>query len=124
MNSVIFGQGYVASILNVGLQRIKDGEIGLEGIPLGNSISKTVEAINIVGAFDLDKKKIGKNLGEVTKDYWDGNIKFDDDYIIEEGYRDNRKGGNVDLEEELERLTDIYERKDAEIFVNTITTES
>ena len=124
MNSVIFGHGYVASILNVGLQRIKDGEIGLEGIPLGNSISKTVEAIKIVGAFDLDKKKIGKNLGEVTKDYWDGNIKFDDDYIIEEGYRDNRKGGNVDLEEELERLTDIYERKDAEIFVNTITTES
>jgi hypothetical protein len=108
INSIIFGQGYVASTLNVGLQRIKDGKIGLEGIPLGNSIFKIVEDIKIVknrGSIRFRQEKDRKNLGEITKDYCDRNIKFDDDYIIEEGYRDNRKGESIDLKEELESMS-------------------
>lgn len=120
----IFGQGYVASILGVGLQRIKNGEIGYEGIPLGDSLPYDVEDIEIVTAFDIDANKIGKKLSKVVKQYWDRDIKFDKDYTIKEGYRDYRgKDIEIDMEEVIGKLVDEYEKKDIDVFVNLITTE-
>lgn len=124
MRTAIFGQGYVASILAVGLQRIKNGEIGYEGIPLANSLPLKVEDIEIVTAFDVDKNKVGKRLSSVIKQYWNGKIKFDTNYVIKEGYRDYRgTGEDIDLEEIIGKLIDEYNKKDIEIFVNLITTE-
>ena len=124
MKVAIFGQGHVASILNVGLQRIKNGEIGYEGIPLGDALPYDVEDIEIVTAFDIDEKKVGKKLSKVIKQYWQDDIKFDRDYIIKEGYRDYRDENiEIDLEEVVGKLIDEYDRKDVDIFVNLITTE-
>ncbi|HHF56144.1 MAG TPA: myo-inositol-1-phosphate synthase [Thermoplasmatales archaeon] len=124
MRTAIFGQGYVASILNVGLERIKKGEIGYEGIPLGDALPLKVEDIEIVTAFDIDETKVGRRLSKVVKRYWDGDINFERDYIIKEGYRDYRgQDAEIDLEEAVGKLIDEYEKKDVDIFVNLITTE-
>ena len=124
MRTAIFGQGYVASILNIGLERIKKGEIGYEGIPLADALPLKIEDIEIVTAFDIDESKVGKRLSKVVKQYWDGNINFERDYIIKEGYRDYRgMDMEIDLEEKVGQLIDEYEKKDIEIFVNLITTE-
>ncbi len=121
----IFGQGYVASILAVGLQRIKNGEIGYEGIPFADTLPYRIEDIEIVTAFDIDEKKVGKKLSTVVKQYWQNGIKFDRDYIIKEGYRDYRgKGLEIDLEEAIGKLVDEYEKKDIDVFINLITTEA
>ena len=124
MRTAIFGQGYVASILNVGLERIKKGEIGYEGIPLADVLPLKVEDIDIVTAFDIDETKVGKRLSKVVKRYWDKEINFERDYIIKEGYRDYRgQDVEIDLEEVVGKLIDEYEKKDVDIFVNLITTE-
>jgi myo-inositol-1-phosphate synthase len=124
MRTAIFGQGYVASILNVGLERIKKGEIGYEGIPLADALPLNIEDIEIVTAFDIDESKVGNRLSKVVRQYWEGNISFERDYIIKKGYRDHRGSGEeIDLEEVVGKLIDEYSKKDIEIFVNLITTE-
>ncbi|MCW3136801.1 MAG: inositol-3-phosphate synthase [Canidatus Methanoxibalbensis ujae] len=121
MRTAIFGQGYVASILAVGLQRIKEGEIGYDGIPL-TDIPKSIEDIEIVLSFDVDEQKVGRRLSEVVRSYWSVEMRFENDYTVNMGY--SRGSANEDLEETVWRLVDEYERADVEIFVNLITTEN
>ncbi|MHC1635179.1 MAG: inositol-3-phosphate synthase [Candidatus Methanospirareceae archaeon] len=124
MRVAIFGQGFVASILAVGLQRIKNKEIGYEGIPFADSISKSIEDIEIVTAFDIDEKKVGQRLSEVVKQYWGNDISFDKDYIIKRGYKGFANGDfDIDLEDVVGGLVEEYRRNEVEIFVNLITTE-
>ncbi|MHC1579196.1 MAG: inositol-3-phosphate synthase [Candidatus Alkanophagales archaeon] len=124
MRVAIFGQGYVASILAVGLQRIKDGEIGYEGIPLADRLPKRVEDIELITAFDTDVNKVGRRLSEVVQAYWHDGVKFENDYEVKLGYEDMRgRGVDVDFEEVVGQLIDEYRRADVDIFVNLITTE-
>ena len=124
MRVAIFGQGYVASILAVGLQRIKNGEIGYVGIPLADCIPAKVEDIELTTAFDIDVSKVGRRLSEVVRAYWHDGIKFENDYRVKLGYEDLRgRDVAVDLEEIVGRLVDEYRQEDADIFVNLITTE-
>jgi len=81
MRTAIFGQGYVASILAVGLQRIKEGEIGYEGIPLADTIPKSIEDIELVLAFDIDGRKVGRRLSDIMEKYW-GRVEFECDYKV------------------------------------------
>ena len=129
MRTAIFGQGYVASILAVGLQRIKEGEIGYEGIPLADTIPRSIEDIELVLAFDIDERKVGRRLSEIAEEYW-GRMDFDCDYEVKRGFGGggmngmwNSDGESEDLEEVIGRLVDEYERNDVEIFINLITTE-
>ncbi|RLF76316.1 myo-inositol-1-phosphate synthase, partial [Thermococci archaeon] len=71
---VILGQGYVASIFAVGLERIKRGELGYYGVPLANELPVKIEDIEIVGSYDVDKTKIGEPLYEVVRRYDNGEI--------------------------------------------------
>ena len=124
MRTAIFGHGYAASILGIGLERIRQGEIEFEGVPLGDTIPERVEDIEIVAAFDVDEKKIGKPLSEVVKNYWQGDVVFGSDPTIRMGYADMRsQEADVDLEEVVGRLIETYEKDEVEIFVNLITTE-
>ncbi|MCD6381484.1 MAG: inositol-3-phosphate synthase [Candidatus Aenigmarchaeota archaeon] len=120
----IFGQGYVSSIFAIGLQRLKNGEIGYEGVPLGNDLPYSIDDIEVVGAFDIDPSKVGKNLSKVVKQYWEKPIDFDINYRIKKGYEDKRKDPEgVELKDEIERLVREYERTEPNIFINTINTE-
>ncbi|MBW6462421.1 MAG: inositol-3-phosphate synthase [DPANN group archaeon] len=65
-----FGFGYVASTLTCGIERVKAGEIDLTGIPLENKIPGcNVEEIEVVCGFDVDKRKIGKNVSAFVNMY-------------------------------------------------------
>ena len=67
---LILGQGYVGSIFAVGVERIKRGEIEHHGVPLADELSIKVSDIEIVGSYDVDKDKVGRNLEEVVRKYW------------------------------------------------------
>ncbi|AIF69568.1 myo-inositol-1-phosphate synthase [Palaeococcus pacificus DY20341] len=132
---VILGQGYVASIFAVGLERIKNGELGYYGIPLANELPIKVEDVEIVGSYDVDKSKIGKPLYEVVKRYDDGEIPESLKNIIvrkgihlrslrnlpieAEGLEDE-----MSLSEAVERLVEEWKSLGAEVFINVCTTEA
>ncbi len=137
MRTAIFGQGYVASILAAGLQRIKEGEIGYEGIPLAEHIPESIEEIELVRAFDIDERKVGRRLSDIVSWYWNGGISFENDYTVKRGYRQPQRssgeGGeemlngamaDTGLEEVVWRLVEEYERDEVEVFINLTTTEN
>ncbi|NOQ56172.1 MAG: myo-inositol-1-phosphate synthase [Nanohaloarchaea archaeon] len=65
-----FGFGYVAATLTCGIERVKAGEIDLTGVPLENRIPGcNVEEIEVVCGFDVDKKKIGKDVSSFISMY-------------------------------------------------------
>ena len=132
---VILGQGYVASIFAVGLERIKKGELGYYGVPLANELPIKVEDVEIVGSYDVDKSKVGKPLYEVVKRYDDGEIPESLKNIIvrkgihlrslrnlpieAEGLEDK-----MSLSEAVERLVEEWKSLGAEVFINVCTTEA
>ena len=66
---VVLGQGYVASIFASGLEKIKAGKMEPYGVPLADELPIKIKEIEIVGSYDVDADKVGKDLYEVVKRY-------------------------------------------------------
>ncbi len=66
---VVLGQGYVASIFASGLEKIKRGEMDVYGVPLGRELPIGIEEVEIVGSYDVDRAKVGKDLHDVVRGY-------------------------------------------------------
>lgn len=132
---VILGQGYVGSIFAIGVERIKRGNLEYYGIPLANELSIKVEDIEIVGSYDVDKSKIGKNLHEVVGKYWEYEIPESLKNIVirkgihlgslrnlpieAEGLEDK-----MTLKEAVEKIVEEWRDLKPDVIVNLCTTEA
>ena len=133
----IIGQGYVASTLALGLARIKEGEIGLNGIPFQNFIkSYRVEDVEIVSSIDVDANKIGLSLLDVVRMYFPSLSKKYESLErvrvspgIHLGSTRNLPIKAVGIESEVGLENAIYEivnewnKSGVDVLVNLITTE-
>ncbi|WP_048055603.1 inositol-3-phosphate synthase [Methanotorris igneus] len=135
VRALILGQGFVASIFAIGVERIKRGEIDCYGVPLANELPIKIEDIEIVGSYDVDKSKIGKTIYEVAKNYWDGEIpetlknvtirkgihlrSLRNLPIEAEGLEDE-----MSLKEAVEKLVEEWKELKPDVIVNTCTTEA
>jgi len=65
---LILGLGMVGTTFSVGLERIKEGEIKPYGVPLANvDLGITINDIEIVGAIDIDERKVNSSIYNVAK---------------------------------------------------------
>ncbi|RLF18188.1 MAG: myo-inositol-1-phosphate synthase [Thermoprotei archaeon] len=65
---LILGLGMVGTTFSVGLERIKKGEIKPYGVPLADmDLGIRIDEIEIVGAIDVDKRKVGLSIYDVAK---------------------------------------------------------
>lgn len=131
---MILGQGYVASIFASGLEKIKAGKLEPYGVPLADELPIKIKDIEIVGSYDVDKAKVGKDLYDVVKSY---------DPKAPESLRGIpiRKGvhlgslrnlpleatgldDEMTLKEAVEHLVKEWKKLKAEVFVNVCTTEA
>ncbi|NPA39555.1 MAG: inositol-3-phosphate synthase [Thermodesulfobacteria bacterium] len=132
---VILGQGYVASIFAIGLERIKKGELGYQGVPLKNELPIKIEEIEIVGSYDVDSSKIGKTLFDVASKYWDGNIPETlKEVKVKKGVHlkslrnlpIEAKGldDEMSLKDCIEKLVEEWKEVKPDVIVNVCTTEA
>lgn len=64
----MLGQGLVASHFEVGLERLKAGEMEPYGVPLANfPLPYRPEDLEVVAAYDVDDSKVGKSAYEVAR---------------------------------------------------------
>ena len=134
MKVCIFGQGFVATIFQIGVQRIVQGDLEPYGVPLATELSYPIEAIEFVGSFDVDADKVGRTVGDIAARYWKGPAIPELDRIpiypgvhLEE-LRDLpiRPAGLDDqatLPECVEQMLSAYDRLRPDVFVNLCTTE-
>lgn len=132
---VILGQGYVGSIFALGVERIKNGELGYYGIPLENDLPIKIEDIEIVGSYDVDKDKIRKSLYEIIGNYWDDHIpKNLKNVAVRKGIHLNSLRNlpieaegledEMSLKEAVETLVNEWKELKADVIVNVCTTEA
>lgn len=135
MRVCIFGQGFVATIFQVGVQRIARGDIEPYGVPFTNDLSYPIDAIEFAGSFDVDAQKIGKSVSEIVQMYWIGpSIPGLDEVKVHAGVHLGALRGTpispeglddeLTLPECVEELLATYERLRPDVFVNLCTTES
>ena len=68
----ILGQGMVATIFAVGLERIKQGEIKPYGVPLADvDIGINIKDIEIVASTDVDARKVNRTVYDIAKDFYE-----------------------------------------------------
>lgn len=132
---LILGQGYVGSIFAVGVERIKRGEIEHHGVPLADELSIKVSDIEIVGSYDVDKDKVGRNLEEIVRKYWKGgDFPALRNVIVRKGvHLRSLKNLPIDAEgledemslsETIETLVKEFEELKPDVIVNVCTTEA
>ncbi len=131
---LILGQGYVASIFASGLEKIKAGKIEPHGVPLANELPIKIGEIEIVGSYDVDASKVGKDLHDVVRIY-------DSEAPESLGGITVRKGvhlgslrnlpieatgleDEMSLKEAIEHLINEWKELKAEVFINVCTTEA
>ena len=134
MRVIILGQGYVASVFASGLEKIKAGKLEPYGVPLADELPIKIKEVEIVGSYDVDKAKVGRDLYEVVKTY---------DPEAPESLRGItiRKGvhlgslrnlpleatgldDEMTLKEAVERLVDEWKELKPDVIVNVCTTEA
>ncbi len=131
---VVLGQGYVASIFASGLEKIKSGELGYYGVPLANELPVKVEDVEIVGSYDVDSSKVGRDLYEVVRLY-DGNAPESlRSVVIRKGVhlgslrnlpiQATGLDDEMTLSEAVERLVSEWKELKPDVFVNVCTTEA
>ncbi|MCD6372490.1 MAG: inositol-3-phosphate synthase [Thermococcus sp.] len=131
---VILGQGYVASIFASGLEKIKAGKMEPYGVPLADELPIKIKDIEIVGSYDVDKAKVGKDLYEVVKAYDPEAPESLKGITIRKGVH-LRSLRNLPLEatgledemtlkEAVEHLVSEWKELGAEVFINVCTTEA
>ncbi len=137
VKAILLGAGYVGTYLAVGLERIKKGVVEKYGIPLAKyELPYRVEDIDIVGAYDVDKAKVGKTLFELGKEIFGRNYEVPEtlrNVEVRKGLhlnsteglpfeaegRDEIKG----IKEGIEELIDEWVALKPDVIVNVITTE-
>ncbi len=135
MRVAILGQGYVGSIFAIGIERIKNKELGYAGIPLKDELDIKPEDIEIVASYDVNKAKIGKSVFDVAANYWNGNIPDSLKKIsIKKGIHLNslrnlpiEAEGKEDAKPLLEAIEEVareWEELNIESIVNVCTTEA
>ncbi len=131
---VILGQGYVASIFASGLEKIKAGKMEPYGVPLGNELPIKIKDIEIVGSYDVDKAKVGKDIYDVVKNYDPEAPESLKGITVRKGIHlgslRNLPLEATGLEEEMalkeavEHLVNEWKELGAEVFINVCTTEA
>ncbi|WP_456365811.1 inositol-3-phosphate synthase [Thermococcus sp.] len=131
---VVLGQGYVASIFASGLEKIKSGELGYYGVPLANELPVKVEDVEIVGSYDVDSNKVGRDLYEVLRLYDRNAPESLRGIVIRKGVHLGSlrnlplKAVGLDdemtLSEAVERLVSEWKELRPDVFVNVCTTEA
>ncbi len=132
---LILGQGYVASIFAVGLERIKLGELEPHGVPLKDELSIKIDQIEIVGSYDVDKDKIGQSIYDVAKRYHKGNVPESlKQILIRKGIHLNSLRNlsiateglddNNTLTDAVDTLVQEWLDIKPDVFINVCTTES
>ncbi|WP_456453536.1 inositol-3-phosphate synthase [Thermococcus sp.] len=131
---VILGQGYVASIFASGLEKIKAGKMEPYGVPLADELPVKIREIEIVGSYDVDASKVGKNLHEVVRSYDPEAPESLKGLTIRKGIH-LRSLRNLPIEatgledemtlsEAVEHLVNEWKELKAEVFINVCTTEA
>ncbi|WP_456397140.1 inositol-3-phosphate synthase [Thermococcus sp.] len=131
---VILGQGYVASIFASGLEKIKAGKMEPYGVPLADELPVKIREIEIVGSYDVDASKVGKNLHEVVRSYDPEAPESLKGLTIRDGIH-LRSLRNLPIEatgledemtlsEAVEHLLNEWKELKAEVFINVCTTEA
>ena len=133
----LIGQGYVASTLAVGVERIKAGEIPAYGVPFQDYlVDYRIEDIVFVSSVDVDEEKIGKTLYEVGKAYFP-NLNIPEtlkSVVVERGVHLSTARGlpikargleedGLTLAESVEKLVSLWEKAKVDVLVHLITTE-
>jgi len=131
---VILGQGYVASIFESGLEKIKSGKLSYYGVPLANELPVKVEDVEIVGSYDVDSNKVGKSVYEIVKAYDPEAPESLKGITVREGIhlRSLRnlplKAVGLDdemtLKEAVDHLVGEWKELKPDVFVNVCTTEA
>ncbi|NJE60491.1 inositol-3-phosphate synthase [Thermococcus sp. 21S7] len=131
---VILGQGYVASIFASGLEKIKAGRMEPYGVPLADELPIKIREIEIVGSYDVDASKVGKDLHNVVKTYDPEAPESLRGITVRKGIhlRSLRnlpiKATGLDdemtLKEAVEHLVSEWKELGAEVFINVCTTEA
>ena len=68
---LVLGLGMAGVTFTVGLERIKKGEIKAHGVPLANvDLGIKIDDIEVVGAVDVDARKVGSNAYKVAKELY------------------------------------------------------
>jgi len=133
MRVVVLGLGYVGTTLMVGVEKIKRGELDYCGIPLGNNLKYKVEDIEFVSAYDVDLRKVGKSVYEVSLMYHNSVPDSLKEIVVHEGVHLNSLKGlplrvrgldyRMSLRECVERLIEEWSENSPEVFINLCTTE-
>ncbi|WP_297486858.1 inositol-3-phosphate synthase [Thermococcus sp.] len=131
---VVLGQGYVASIFASGLEKIKAGKLEPYGVPLTDELPIKIKDVEIVGSYDVDSSKVGRDLYEVVRLY-DGNAPESLRGItIRKGVhlgslrnlpiQATGLDDEMTLSEAVERLVSEWKELKPDVFVNVCTTEA
>ncbi|NPA05379.1 MAG: myo-inositol-1-phosphate synthase [Crenarchaeota archaeon] len=137
INVGLIGQGYVATTLALGVERIKKGSIKPYGVPFADAeMEYRIEDIVFTSSLDVDESKIGKTLAEVAAQYYpDLDIPETlKEVVVERGVHlgstrglpINARGleeGEASLEEAVERIVKLWEKTKPDVLVHLITTE-
>ena len=131
---VILGQGYVASIFASGLEKIKAGKMEPYGVPLADELPIKIKDVEIVGSYDVDKAKVGKDLHEVVKAYDPEAPETLRGLTIRKGIHlgslrnlpleATGLDDEMTLKEAVEHLVGEWKELGAEVFINVCTTEA
>ncbi|WP_297523316.1 inositol-3-phosphate synthase [Thermococcus sp.] len=131
---VVLGQGYVASIFASGLEKIKAGKLEPYGVPLTDELPIKIKDVEIVGSYDVDSSKVGRDIYEVVRLY-DGNAPESLRGItIRKGVhlgslrnlpiQATGLDDEMTLSEAVERLVSEWKELKPDVFVNVCTTEA
>ncbi len=132
----LIGQGYVATTLALGVERIKKGSIKPYGVPFADAeMEYRIEDIVFTSSLDVDEGKVGRTLAEIASQYYpDLDIPESlRDVVVERGLHLGSTRGlpikargleeEVDLEEAVERVVKLWEKTKPDVLVHLITTE-
>ena len=134
VNILILGLGMVGTIFSVGLERIKNKEIKPYGVPLADfKMNVSIEDMKVVGAIDIDSKKIGKSIYDIARGYnLNPPSSLRDAYVykgVELGMLKDMpiKVSSIDsklsIEDSIKKLMSIYDELKPEVVIDVTTTQ-
>ena len=131
----LIGQGFVATTLAVGLERIKYGKIPPYGVPFQDLLSYKISDIEITASHDIDEEKVNKTLYEVAKIYFP-TLDIPDTLSKIRVHQGIHLSSVKDLpikacgleetmsiERAIERIVSDWEKAQVDVVLNLITTE-
>jgi len=131
---VVLGQGYVASIFASGLEKIKAGKLEPYGVPLVDELPIKIKDVEIVGSYDVDASKVGKDLYDVVKAYDPEAPESLKGITVRKGVHlkslrnlpieATGLDDEMTLKEAVDHLVSEWKELGAEVFINVCTTEA